>query len=168
LEADENLGSLRFTGAGDRFRTDDLVLGKHTLYQLSYTRSQFETLGSNRLFVTRAVVNSVFVEMTLAGEPFGSLRCGPRSLTPHRSARLPQADAALSHRRRIVPMILKEKALLMSWYRCFTVAGATSGPFQIVAEFYDYRERCPSPQERPKQRPPRSPAAGEDCYRGAV
>ena len=26
-------------GAGDRFRTDDLVLGKHTLYQLSYTRS---------------------------------------------------------------------------------------------------------------------------------
>ena len=25
-------------GAGDRFRTDDLVLGKHTLYQLSYTR----------------------------------------------------------------------------------------------------------------------------------
>ena len=29
-----------FTGAGDRFRTDDLVLGKHTLYQLSYTRSQ--------------------------------------------------------------------------------------------------------------------------------
>jgi hypothetical protein len=26
------------TGAGDRFRTDDLVLGKHTLYQLSYTR----------------------------------------------------------------------------------------------------------------------------------
>jgi hypothetical protein len=27
------------TGAGDRFRTDDLVLGKHTLYQLSYTRS---------------------------------------------------------------------------------------------------------------------------------
>jgi hypothetical protein len=30
----------RKTGAGDRFRTDDLVLGKHTLYQLSYTRSQ--------------------------------------------------------------------------------------------------------------------------------
>ena len=29
-----------FAGAGDRFRTDDLVLGKHTLYQLSYTRSQ--------------------------------------------------------------------------------------------------------------------------------
>jgi hypothetical protein len=28
-----------FFGAGDRFRTDDLVLGKHTLYQLSYTRS---------------------------------------------------------------------------------------------------------------------------------
>jgi hypothetical protein len=27
-------------GAGDRFRTDDLVLGKHTLYQLSYTRPQ--------------------------------------------------------------------------------------------------------------------------------
>jgi hypothetical protein len=27
------------TGAGDRFRTDDLVLGKHALYQLSYTRS---------------------------------------------------------------------------------------------------------------------------------
>ena len=26
-------------GAGDRFRTDDLVLGKHALYQLSYTRS---------------------------------------------------------------------------------------------------------------------------------
>ncbi len=25
-------------GAGDRFRTDDLVLGKHALYQLSYTR----------------------------------------------------------------------------------------------------------------------------------
>jgi hypothetical protein len=32
-----NLGL--FFGAGDRFRTDDLVLGKHTLYQLSYTRS---------------------------------------------------------------------------------------------------------------------------------
>jgi hypothetical protein len=29
----------KFIGAGDRFRTDDLVLGKHTLYQLSYTRS---------------------------------------------------------------------------------------------------------------------------------
>ena len=29
----------RNLGAGDRFRTDDLVLGKHTLYQLSYTRS---------------------------------------------------------------------------------------------------------------------------------
>jgi hypothetical protein len=28
-----------FYGAGDRFRTDDLVLGKHALYQLSYTRS---------------------------------------------------------------------------------------------------------------------------------
>ena len=27
-----------FLGAGDRFRTDDLVLGKHALYQLSYTR----------------------------------------------------------------------------------------------------------------------------------
>jgi hypothetical protein len=27
------------SGAGDRFRTDDLVLGKHALYQLSYTRS---------------------------------------------------------------------------------------------------------------------------------
>jgi hypothetical protein len=26
-------------GAGERFRTVDLVLGKHTLYQLSYTRS---------------------------------------------------------------------------------------------------------------------------------
>src|SRR5262245_20511115 len=26
------------TGAGDRFRTDDLALGKHTLYQLNYTR----------------------------------------------------------------------------------------------------------------------------------
>jgi hypothetical protein len=25
-------------GAGERFRTVDLVLGKHTLYQLSYTR----------------------------------------------------------------------------------------------------------------------------------
>ncbi len=32
----------RFVGAGDRFRTDDLVLGKHTLYQLSYTRSATE------------------------------------------------------------------------------------------------------------------------------
>jgi hypothetical protein len=31
---------LVFFGAGDRFRTDDLVLGKHTLYQLSYTRPQ--------------------------------------------------------------------------------------------------------------------------------
>jgi hypothetical protein len=27
-----------YCGAGDRFRTDDLVLGKHALYQLSYTR----------------------------------------------------------------------------------------------------------------------------------
>jgi hypothetical protein len=27
-----------YYGAGDRFRTDDLVLGKHALYQLSYTR----------------------------------------------------------------------------------------------------------------------------------
>jgi hypothetical protein len=34
----------------------------------------------------------------------------------------------------------------MSWYRCFTVAGATSGRFQIVAELYDYRERCPFTQ----------------------
>ncbi len=32
----------KFNGAGDRFRTDDLVLGKHTLYQLSYTRSLLE------------------------------------------------------------------------------------------------------------------------------
>jgi hypothetical protein len=31
-----------FTGAGDEFRTHDLVLGKHTLYQLSYTRSVTE------------------------------------------------------------------------------------------------------------------------------
>jgi hypothetical protein len=30
----------KFFGAGERFRTVDLVLGKHTLYQLSYTRSQ--------------------------------------------------------------------------------------------------------------------------------
>jgi hypothetical protein len=37
---DKRLNSLRKTGAGDRFRTGDLVLGKHTLYQLSYTRSQ--------------------------------------------------------------------------------------------------------------------------------
>jgi transposase InsO family protein len=29
----------RILGAGERFRTVDLVLGKHTLYQLSYTRS---------------------------------------------------------------------------------------------------------------------------------
>src|SRR5208282_2905203 len=29
----------RFFGAGERFRTVDLVLGKHALYQLSYTRS---------------------------------------------------------------------------------------------------------------------------------
>ena len=28
------------TGAGERFRTVDLVLGKDTLYQLSYTRSR--------------------------------------------------------------------------------------------------------------------------------
>jgi hypothetical protein len=33
------LDRLRIYGAGDRFRTDDLVLGKHALYQLSYTRS---------------------------------------------------------------------------------------------------------------------------------
>jgi hypothetical protein len=34
-------------GAGDQFRTGDLVLGKHTLYQLSYTRSpdQLSTLS---------------------------------------------------------------------------------------------------------------------------
>jgi len=40
---ENHLKSLDFVeesnGAGDRFRTDDLVLGKHTLYQLSYTRS---------------------------------------------------------------------------------------------------------------------------------
>src|ERR1019366_7804936 len=32
-------GCLDLHGAGDRFRTDALVLGKHALYQLSYTRS---------------------------------------------------------------------------------------------------------------------------------
>ena len=42
----------RFTGAGDRFRTDDLVLGKHTLYQLSYTRSPFIE-GRTRSFTGR-------------------------------------------------------------------------------------------------------------------
>jgi hypothetical protein len=36
------------TGAGDRFRTDDLVLGKHTLYQLSYTRSPLFS-GQNKI-----------------------------------------------------------------------------------------------------------------------
>ncbi len=35
----ELIGRSLIFGAGDRFRTDDLVLGKHTLYQLSYTRS---------------------------------------------------------------------------------------------------------------------------------
>ena len=36
----EDIDLLDFlNGAGDRFRTDDLVLGKHALYQLSYTRS---------------------------------------------------------------------------------------------------------------------------------
>ena len=35
----------KFAGAGDRFRTDDLVLGKHTLYQLSYTRSLLAQLA---------------------------------------------------------------------------------------------------------------------------
>src|SRR6266404_332683 len=34
-----NVIELTNNGAGDRFRTDDLVLGKHALYQLSYTRS---------------------------------------------------------------------------------------------------------------------------------
>ena len=37
-----------FRGAGDRFRTDDLVLGKHTLYQLSYTRPGTEICNSLR------------------------------------------------------------------------------------------------------------------------
>ena len=37
-------------GAGDRFRTDDLVLGKHALYQLSYTRSR----GRTRSFIGRS------------------------------------------------------------------------------------------------------------------
>ncbi len=31
--------SLEFRGAGDRTRTDDILLGKQTLYQLSYTRT---------------------------------------------------------------------------------------------------------------------------------
>jgi hypothetical protein len=41
-----------FFGAGDRFRTDDLVLGKHTLYQLSYTRSPFRPVRT-RSFIGR-------------------------------------------------------------------------------------------------------------------
>jgi hypothetical protein len=36
----------RKLGAGDRFRTDDLVLGKHALYQLSYTRSPMRWIES--------------------------------------------------------------------------------------------------------------------------
>lgn len=31
-------------GAGDRTRTDDILLGKQTLYQLSYTRALSRTL----------------------------------------------------------------------------------------------------------------------------
>ncbi len=45
----ERLDYARFVGAGDRFRTDDLVLGKHTLYQLSYTRSAKERSWKNSI-----------------------------------------------------------------------------------------------------------------------
>jgi hypothetical protein len=41
-------------GAGDRFRTDDLVLGKHTLYQLSYTRSPFRPVRTRSFIGRRA------------------------------------------------------------------------------------------------------------------
>src|SRR5208337_811305 len=43
------LNGWRTYGAGDRFRTDDLVLGKHALYQLSYTR----TTGRTNLIIGR-------------------------------------------------------------------------------------------------------------------
>jgi hypothetical protein len=39
-------------GAGERFRTVDLVLGKHTLYQLSYTRPQ---ASSSRGWIDRFI-----------------------------------------------------------------------------------------------------------------
>ena len=52
MEFSENTGDL--LGAGDRFRTDDLVLGKHTLYQLSYTRSPVVTARMRKFIGRRA------------------------------------------------------------------------------------------------------------------
>ncbi len=44
-----------FHGAGERFRTVNLVLGKHALYQLSYTRSPAAGRGSRiRSFIDRS------------------------------------------------------------------------------------------------------------------
>ncbi|GEM_PF-4927720 len=56
-------------GAGDRFRTDDLVLGKHTLYQLSYTRSP--QAGLDRLSGVWVRVNQ-----TAARLPATRIVCG--------------------------------------------------------------------------------------------
>jgi hypothetical protein len=63
---------LRNHGAGDRFRTDDLVLGKHTLYQLSYTRSRLEKAGIKDLSAIPARVNSGFLDpapLNFGGSP---------------------------------------------------------------------------------------------------
>ena len=56
-DIDEESGSI---GAGDRFRTDDLVLGKHALYQLSYTRSPIRENESISLSGTVAPVKSSY------------------------------------------------------------------------------------------------------------
>ncbi len=45
-----NLSTTLACGAGDRTRTDDILLGKQTLYQLSYTRNgpQYKPVGRTR------------------------------------------------------------------------------------------------------------------------
>ena len=61
-----------FTGAGDRFRTDDLVLGKHTLYQLSYTRSPV-VLVRNRSFIGQRETCQIAAWRASAERPRGMM-----------------------------------------------------------------------------------------------
>jgi hypothetical protein len=81
---------LKNFGAGDRFRTDDLVLGKHTLYQLSYTRSLLERAGIKDLSAQSARVNSA--SRNLARVLLHPLQS--RDLLAHSRADLPR-DCAL-------------------------------------------------------------------------
>lgn len=73
-------------GAGERFRTVDLVLGKHTLYQLSYTRSRSkDLLSSSALLLStrlpiwspdRGVLGNQPAGFTFAGfGPYWARRC---------------------------------------------------------------------------------------------